>query len=543
MESPNIEWEELTPSQKKAVKLISEKSLMGFQRCFFNIISSQKWRVNWHHTYMSSIIEDIMSGTRGSVILNVPPGSGKTETVSIHAPVYSIIKNKLVRNLNISFSDSLVEENSQRAKAIIASEEFQELWPMGLGKNQAKDWEVVNDNGKVRAVVTSRSMGGQITGRRGGYMRTDFTGWICLDDIDKPDDMFSDVKRKRTHTILENTIKSRRAMDGGEGGYETPFLVIQQRLHIDDSTAFLTDPERGIGVDFEVVKIPALINQEYIDSLPEWIREQCIKDICHTKQVNGYWSYWPDKMDVDKLIDHWERNAYTFMSQYMQEPISLGDSIFNAEWFQYYGDETLRYTDKDGKQFDPHPFLPSHLEYRFITADTAQKTKEHNDYSVICEWGLKNGNLYLIDMHRGKWEAPELRKMLATIINESWSKNSTINGNLRKVLIEDKSSGTGLIQELAATSLPIRPTPVQRSRDKLTRALDVAPQIEMGKVFIPAHKRWVSEFVSEHSLFTKNDTHKHDDIVDNTCDAVEEALIKQPAARAAGMMFRRGQAR
>ena len=40
-----------------------------------------------------------------------------------------------------------------------------------------------------------------------------------------------------------------------------------------------------------------------------------------------------------------------------------------------------------------------------------KKTKERNDYSVFEEWGLgADGLIYLIDMVRGKWEAPELQK-------------------------------------------------------------------------------------------------------------------------------------
>jgi predicted phage terminase large subunit-like protein len=72
--------------------------------------------------------------------------------------------------------------------------------------------------------------------------------------------------------------------------------------------------------------------------------------------------------------------------------------------------------------------------------DTAQKTGERNDYSVFECWGLgDDGRAYLIDLIRGKWEAPELERQAIAF----WSKHSA-----RKMKVEDKSSGTGLIQSI-----------------------------------------------------------------------------------------------
>ncbi|WP_240462754.1 hypothetical protein, partial [Pseudomonas aeruginosa] len=88
-----------------------------------------------------------------------------------------------------------------------------------------------------------------------------------------------------------NTLRSRKAHSG------TPFVAIQQRGHIDDSTAFLLSGGMGLKIDLHI-KIPALVNQDYIDSLPDGIRERCIKSVCGSEQVDGYWSYWPAKESV-----------------------------------------------------------------------------------------------------------------------------------------------------------------------------------------------------------------------------------------------------
>ena len=54
-----------------------------------------------------------------------------------------------------------------------------------------------------------------------------------------------------------------------------------------------------------------------------------------------------------------------------------------------------------------------------IAGDTAQKVKQHNDFSVFIVAGIGiDGGLYVIDLIRGKWEAPELERKLEDIWNK-----------------------------------------------------------------------------------------------------------------------------
>lgn len=522
-----LDWEEMTPAEKYALKMMCEQDFLTFHKAFFAMTQGEKWQVNWHHKYLAGVTERMVLGEMQgkSLIINVPPGAGKTEVFSIHAPVWGVVKTKKMRNLNVSFSDSLVKRNSIRSKDVIKSEPFQWMWPHVFTIDKDNEWKLVDKAGMPKAEVVSRSMGGQITGGRGGYSIPGFSGSVTLDDPDKPEDMFSKIKRNRLHRVIVDTLRSRRASKSKDN--PTPFIIIQQRLHTEDTTGFILAGGMGKTFKYEHVVIPALINQEYIDSLPEWIRQDCIDSVCHTKQVNGYWSFWPDNEDVDDLIALWEANEYTFMSQYMQRPIRLGGELFKSDWWLYYGEMQRALNEEDVfRDLITNPDLPPppSFEYRFITADTAQKTAEHNDFSVFCEWGYWDGRIYLIDMLRGKFEAPALRVAFKGFVMGAWSKNSKINGNLRSINVEDKSSGTGLIQDLSS-ELPIKIKAIQRNRDKLSRAYDTTPQIQAGKVVLPYGAPWIQEFVSEHSMFSIDDSHDHDDMVDNTMDAVDIALL------------------
>nr|WOE43372.1 MAG: terminase large subunit [Caudoviricetes sp.] len=510
-----IVWDELTNQEKLAIKAISEHSFEGFLRCWFSITQGQKFIMNWHAKYLCRIVDEIIEGKRKNTIINVAPGSSKTELFSIHFPVYSMIKLGKVRNLNISFADTLVKRNSKRVRDLINSAEFQSLWPCKFGTSRDDEIQVLDDAGRVRFESISKAIGSQITGSRGGYITDTYSGCIMLDDPEKPGDMFSKVKRESGHTILSNTIRSRRA--SSVKGKETPILSIQQRLHVNDATWMMKNG--GMGIEFDVVEIPALVTKEYGDTLPDWIKPHFEKDVLSSDFIERdgvkYYSYFPQKESVDDIVKLWDQDTYTFMSQYLQHPVALGGNLVNVDWFS---------------RIDENNRTPTKYDYRFITADTAMTTKSYSDFSVFQLWGIKDRKAYLLDMVRGKWEAPELEATLVDFEAEARSTNK-IDGILRKVIIEKKASGIGLIQSASrAMRTPIEP--FVPDNDKLTRVMSALPQIKAGNVILPESAPWLSAFLAEFSAFTADDSHLHDDIVDTTTMAIncELNLADDPKA-------------
>lgn len=501
-------WEELTPAEKRAIKEISEQSFEKMIQIWYQIIQGQRFLTNWHFSLLCYEMERIIRGEVQNVIFNIPPGSGKTELFSIHAPVYAMQQSGKVRNLNLSFSDGLVQQNSHRVREIVGSEPFRTLWPSKLARASAKDIAVLNPAGKTWLSMASRSIGGQVTGLRGGYMDDGFTGMLMLDDPDKPSDMLSSVKRTAAHMLLKNTVRSRRMKD------TTPCVVVQQRLHVNDSTWFLTNGGMG-GIEFEVVSIPALVTEEYRESLPDWLKPQFDKDVLTSEPViiDGvkHYSFWPSKESAQALYAMYLADPYTFCSQYQQKPFALGGNLLKSEWMPLYGN-TSRATAT----------APERFEYTVITADTAQKTAEQNDYSVFVHWGIYKEKAYFIDGRRGKWEAPDLETNFVAFAKECYRNGKQI-GSLRKILVEDKASGTGLIQG-ASKKVPVEIIPVQRDTDKVVRAMDAAPVMKAGRVLLPDNHPMLEEIQAEVAAFTADDSHPHDDIVDNIVDVVNIEL-------------------
>jgi predicted phage terminase large subunit-like protein len=177
---------------------------------------------------------------------------------------------------------------------------------------------------------------------------------------------------------------------------------------------------------------------------------------------------------------------------------------------------------REGKIFKQSDFqiftrLPLDIDYKVIIADTAQKTKEANDYTVIQCWGRVGNKIYLIDQVRGKFEYSDLKLTFLSFHVKH------MNG-LNAVFIEDKVSGTSLIQDLKREiQTPV--FAVQRNKDKYTRAYDVQGYVQAGHVYLNPMLSYYTEFISEVISFTADDSHDHDDQCDGLFDAVDKLLI------------------
>lgn len=428
---------------------------------------------------IAETLDKVLLGEISRLIITVPPGYTKTELAVVNFIAKGFYQNPASRFIHATFSDDLARENSDKAKGLIELEQFQRDCEVTIrSDSKAKDrWKTDQGGG-----LLAKAAGGPITGFRAGTMdKTQFTGALIIDDPLKPDDAFSPTKRKNVNQRATNTFRSRLAHDG------VPIIVIMQRLHSDDFAGHLLTG--GTGDIWHHLDLPILI-----DSASEYPKEWTHGKLIEHNLKDG--PLWNEKHSLDE-IKILKADTYTFNSQYMQRPVSVEGALFDMAGFKWWSD------------------LPE-IEYFCFYADTAQKTGERNDYSVFQFWGkAKSGDAYLIDQIRGKWEAPDLEKMALAF----WSKHK--NKQHRGMKVEDKVSGTGLIQSLKRQGIPVYP--IQRNRDKYTRGLDAAPWIASGQVHLPADASFTPALRSELQMFDGLGT-GFDDQVDPLMDAVADML-------------------
>lgn len=474
-----------------------ESDFRFFVRYFFRHKSGSKFIFAEVHNIICDVLMDVFNGDLQNVVFNMPPRYGKTELIVIMFVAWCYVKNPKCEFLHLSFSAELVLRNSDEIREVIHSPQFKQLWPhikIAPAKDAKKLWEI-EDGGSFYAAPSA----GTVTGMGAG--RTDeladgefnFSGAIIIDDPLKPDDANSDIERNKVNRRWASTIKNRR-----NSPKSTPVICVMQRLHRYDFTQTLIE---DVAENFRIVSLPAIMDQG--------------------KPTER--ALWPFKHDLEALrkmeTAPTSEERYTFASQYMQAPSVRGGNIIKGDWFKRVRE------------------LPK-MKWRKIYVDTAMKAKEANDYSVFEEWGAgEDGRAYLLHVHRGKWEAPALEQNSCMEWDRALSRDVAQWGRLRVMAVEDKASGTGLIQKLKtgfpdSTGRPTRALiPVQaieRTTDKYSRVNDVAGFIETGYAAIPDGAPWASEFIAECEAFTADDTHAHDDQIDPMVDALNDILGAKP---------------
>jgi predicted phage terminase large subunit-like protein len=138
--------------------------------------------------------------------------------------------------------------------------------------------------------------------------------------------------------------------------------------------------------------------------------------------------------------------------------------------------------------------------------DTANKATELSDFSICTTRGVKGKNVYLLGVLRRRLEFPALKRAVR-------EQQSLFAANI--VLIEDKASGTQLIQDLIDEGCHAV-TRYQPTTDKIMRMHAQTAMIENGFVYIPETAPWLGEYLHEIGTFPKG---KHDDQVDSTAQS------------------------
>lgn len=452
--------------------LEARKSFWAFRQ-YINPKMKHGWWQREIAMELQQFYQDYIDGKKPYLVIEAPPQHGKSiQVVDFIAWICGHIPD--LRTIYTSFSERLGIRANLRLQRIFDSPKYKKTFP--TIKLAQKRGEGLRNNDILEYV-----------GHEGFFRNTTVCGSITGEslDIGVIDDPIKGREAAGSLTIRDKT------WEWFTDDFFTRFsemgalLAILTRWHIDDPIGRLI----GKMPNIKVLKYPAI----------------AIQDEPHRKIGEALF---PEHKSVKFLM---ERKATlvtsSWESLYQQNPIIIGGNIIRGEWF-------------------PRVKMHPTIKYRKIYADTAQKTKEHNDYSVFECWGSgEDGKIYLLDLMRGKWEAPELRRKAV----EFWQKHLAITGKgaLREMMVEDKSSGTGLIQEITRTDrIPVKG--IERNKDKLTRVMDVASFIESGYVCLLEDSPFIHDFISECEAFTADDTHSHDDQIDPMCDAITNMLAAKP---------------
>jgi predicted phage terminase large subunit-like protein len=299
---------------------------------------------------------------------------------------------------------------------------------------------------------------------------------ILIDDPLKPEEALSDTQRQAANEWFSHTLYS-RLNDKRTGA----IVIIMQRLHEDDLVGHVLAQE-----PWEVLSFPAIAEEDEVHNIetilgPRTFMRQRGEALHPAREPLG---------TLDRIRG--TIGEYNFAGQYQQSPAPLGGGLVKAEWFKYFG-------EKD---------RPESFDRIVQSWDTANKATELSDFSVCTTWGIKGKNLYLLGLLRQRLEYPALKRAVR-------EQQNLFNASV--VLIEDKASGTQLIQELIVDGCR-GVTKYKPEGDKIMRLHAQITAIENGFVFVPEAAPWLAAYLHEMTVFPKG---KHDDQVDSTAQFLD----------------------
>ena len=453
------------PTRAKYETMLRQDFSTFAARCFYDLNPQTDLAMNWHLEVIAAKLAAVRQGKIRRLIINLPPRSLKSLMASIAFPAWCLGHDPSAQILCVSYAQDLSDKLARDCRSIMMSPWYRRIFPTRLARHRQAVEEFVTTRQGYRLATSN---GGVLTGRGADI--------ILIDDPLKPEEALSDARRQAANEWYDHTLYS-RLNDKRHGA----IVIIMQRLHEDDLVGHVLAQE-----PWEVIRFPAIGEEDEVHEI-----ETILGPRTFTRRRGE--ALHPEREPLDTL-DRIRRTIgeYNFAGQYQQSPAPLGGGLVKAEWFKCYA-------EKD---------RPESFGRIVQSWDTANKATELSDFSVCTTWGIKGKRLYLLSVLRKRLEYPDLKRAVR-------EQQSLFQAKV--VLIEDKASGTQLIQELVVEGC-YAVTRYKPECDKIMRLHAQTAFIENGLVYLPEAAPWVAEYLHEMTVFPKG---KHDDQVDSTAQFLD----------------------
>lgn len=455
----------------------SRRSLAEFVKRHWDTLeptTALEWA--WYHDLICTCLEKVARRELRGLGIAVPPGSLKSLIASVCYPCWRWLpgNNPSARSLYTSSSDLVAMRDAEKCRVLMRSERYQAdlraLAAMhGVPSWQFSDTQDAKENFEntrrgCRLAVTA---GQRFTGARASEVVIDDP--IDVQDvINRPVDRVGELM-DQIGSWYDQKLWTRR-----NDLRTDPIVLIMQRLHQRDLFGRLLERNGGrFGWEFVVLPLSYDPDHAHPDD-PRTEPGQCLD---------------PGRFPPEVVEEARKTLREQYHAQYEQAPVPTEGGMYKRAWF-----DRGRYPWRGG-DWRENGAVPS-LWRRGLFADTANKTKNLSDWSVMVHAGQdEGGDVWVLGLWRRRVNILGLFRMASEAV---------VSDDPDFFLVELAGSGIQLAPMLkdAFPSLSVleeTPTPVKDR--KIMRAANNSHWWETGRVHLPDDAPWVVEFVAEYLSF------------------------------------------
>lgn len=439
-------------------------------------------------------LQAAVEGRQPQVILNIPPGHGKSLLTSVFLPAWLWGWRPSAQMLYASHNDGVVLRDADKTRRLIGTDWYQETIVRGrwsLRRDRNTLWHFANDRHGFRQGLT---VGGGSTGHRGDI--------LVIDDPLDADHANSEVMRQKVIRWYGNTMSS-RFNDMGSA----IIILIAQRLHDEDLAGHLI--LRG---GFALLKLQSIMEREVYRTAEEKLAQTKIwKEQRKPGELLS-----PVKFPMTVLEGAKRDQGTSFSAQHQQDPVDASTAKFpRAAWrfWRYEGDPVVRKRPA-GCNTDEAVVIPRQLRKVLVADCGFGKGEKHHDRVGMHGWGGAGPRRFLLDRRTRVMDFVESCAEFERLVED--------HPDYELALVEEKASGSAMVSVMRDKVGRLNPSNyrdlVHPQDAKKARATAWSPMLLAGDLFLPDGVVWLDEWVTEFERFPKA---AHDDDV----DAASLALI------------------
>ncbi len=416
-----------------------------------------------HHQVICDALDKVTRGETKRLIIAAPPAHAKSVYSSHNFPAMWLGHYPQDKVLAVSHTQPFAEDIGRKVRNLVNNPLYTQLFDVTISADSraAARWETT-----AGGSYFTTGVGGSVVGRRANL--------ILVDDPYKSKLVaYSPAERKKISEWYFTDVVP-RLLPGGA------IVIIATRWHEDDLTGeILKKSRKGEIEPFELISLKAICDDPANDPMNRPLGE----------------ALWPSQYPVSKLLEikgglmGSTGNLDEWNALYQQRPKPAESGEVSASWFERHDNERL----------------PNDQQYlNIVSWDTAGTAGARSDYTVglACKMGLKDRKFYITDMYRKKGEFHTLMRDIPAFNSQHYAE---------AILIENKGTGTSLIQVLRNSGQNIIPIAPQKQGGKEFRFELAIPALEAKRVSLPKQGDWTADFQEELLTFPGSN---HDDIVD-----------------------------